>query len=106
MARRRPNRSKARKNPAQTRRYLTEVLEPRTYFVVLHAGDIFEFWAEDNHMTRVVVAGNTGSTTVELIGTHVPTTQGLQQNQFPQLYTMDGQILSGPDAGIVGNGIP
>lgn len=100
---------------ARSRRspYFCESLEPRRYLVVLHGGDVFEFWADNSHLERVVVEGNT---TVELFGAHV----SMMAGQFPDnplpLTTMDGIIVAGPDNNnptvdgefgtVVGTGLP
>ena len=104
MARRRPTRRGKATSP-KTRRYFAESLEPRKYMVVLHAGDVFEFWADNNHMERVIVQGNSGSTTVELIGLRTDNFVGLAPGQTPVLDGMNGQIVAGPDAGVVSQGI-
>jgi len=51
-----------------SKRFSCEWLEPRTLFVVLHGGDVFEFFAENSFYERVAVTGNT---TVELVGARV-----------------------------------
>jgi hypothetical protein len=109
MARRRPTPAKASKknNPSRHRsepsRYRVESLENRRLFVVLHGGDVFEFYADATHMERVVVTGNT---TVELFGTFVDPTAGLTPGDTVPLDSMDGVIFSGPDSGTVGIGLP
>jgi hypothetical protein len=105
MARRRPT-ARRKDVTHKTRRYLVEALESRKYLVVLHEGDVFEFWADGNHMERVVVNGNIGSTTVELIGSTVSSFTGLFPGATPVLSTMNGVITAGPDAGTVGTGLP
>ena len=101
LARRRPTRRPKAISP-KTRRYISESLEPRKYLVVLHAGDVFEFWADNNHMERVIVQGNPGSTTIELIGLRTDNFVGLAPGQTPVLDGMNGQVFAGPDAGVVG----
>ncbi|HSZ58295.1 MAG TPA: hypothetical protein VK797_21700 [Tepidisphaeraceae bacterium] len=75
-------------------RYICETLEPRKYLVVLHGGDVFEFWADNTHLERVVVEGNT---TAEFFASHI----NIMTGQFPDnplpLTTMDGIIVAGPD---------
>ena len=100
MSRRRPRKDKEKssqkKRNQSLRRYICEWLEPRKYLVVLHGGDVFEFWAENTHFERIVVTGNT---TVEVIGAHIPQPLGL--NPFPAavpLDTMNGVITAGPDS--------
>src|SRR5690348_7905122 len=91
MARRRPiARKSSPKSKPRGLKYLCEGLEPRKYLVVLHAGDVFEFWAENRHYERVVVTGETG--TVELLGMHVNQTTGQET-----LDSMHGDITQGPD---------
>ena len=110
MARRRPTlakllKKKNKSSPARIKasRFRAESLEPRRMMVVLHGGDVFEFFAEDIRLERVVVTGNT---TVELFGTNSLITTGLNPGQPVLLDTMRGVITSGPDAGQVGGGLP
>lgn len=106
MARRRTPRKASASKIAKVRRYITEALEPRKYLVVLHEGNVFEFWADGNQMERVVVEGNPGSTTIELIGAHSNDTVGLLPGTTPPLSSMDGRITAGVNFGDVGAGLP
>jgi hypothetical protein len=76
--------------------YFCETLETRVMLVVLHGGDVFEFFANGADYERVVVTGNT---TVELVGGRVNTVTGAFS-----VNTMNGVITQGPDAGRVGVG--
>lgn len=98
MARRRPSRASLTNKIKKTLRpCIIEALEERLQFVVLHGGDVFEFYAQASIYERVVVEG--ANTTVELVGGRVNTMTG----GF-SLTTMDGVITAGPDAGVVGVG--
>lgn len=91
MARRSPFRGASRlKKSKRPIDYLCESLEPRTLFVVLHGGDVFEFFAENSFYERVVVTGNT---TVELIGGRDDPTAPSVATQF-SLNKMQG-VLNG-----------
>lgn len=81
---------KNRRRPSHT----CEWLEPRTYFVVLHDGDVFEFFAENQHYERVVVGGNPGSTTIELVGARINTQTG-QFSITPMQGVLDGSPVNG-----------
>lgn len=120
MARRRPSRaSSIKKNPRPIRTAVCEALEERLQFVVLHSlatePEVFQFsngGTGTNSGTgweRIVVTGNT---TVELVGAYVNTNTGQLEDPGnggtapfnTPLTTMDGFIVAGPDAGVVGQG--
>jgi hypothetical protein len=102
MARRRPpagsisRKKHALKKLRSSAGYGIEALESRTLFVVLHGGDVFEFFAENTFYERVAVTGNT---TVELVGGRVD-----QMTGAFSLTTMQGVVTQGPDQGAVNGG--
>lgn len=102
MARRRPPAGSISRKKIQPKKlrssagYGIEALESRTLFVVLHGGDVFEFFAENTFYERVAVTGNT---TVELVGGRVD-----QMTGAFSLTTMQGVDTAGPDMGPINGG--